>query len=336
MVGLSVPARGCRHRLLSCFRLKQASQKLEPTSFKSAHLYQSPDLLINHTLKASALGHRHYSSNAADPAKTQDDLVVDYLDGENAGVVVFGLNRPQAKNAFSKNLVGQLCDAVEAVRFDLNARVIVLRSTTPGIFCAGADLKERAKMQPQEVGPFVSKARKLISELENLPMPVIAAIDGHALGGGLEMALACDMRIASENAKMGLVETKLAIIPGAGGTQRLPRIVGPSLAKELIFTARVISGSDANKIGLVNHSVAQNKEGDAAFQRAIELAREILPNGPVGVKMAKAAVNKGLEVDISSALAIEEGCYAQVIPTKDRIEGLTAFREKRKPVYKGE
>jgi len=299
-------------------------------------MYQSPDLLVSHSLKTSALGQRHYSSNAADPPATQDDLVVDYLDGENAGVVVFGLNRPQAKNSFSKRLVGQLCDAVEAVRFDLNARVIVLRSTTPGIFCAGADLKERAKMQPQEVGPFVSKARKLISELENLPMPVIAAIDGHALGGGLEMALACDLRVASENAKMGLVETKLAIIPGAGGTQRLPRIVGPSLAKELIFTARVISGSDANKIGLVNHSVVQNKEGDAAFQRAIELAREILPNGPVGVKMAKAAVNRGLEVDLGSALAIEEGCYAQVIPTKDRLEGLMAFKEKRKPVYKGE
>jgi len=278
---------------------------------------------------------RHFSSSPPD-LSGQDDLVVNYLDGDNAGVVVFGLNRPEAKNSFSKRLVGQLCDAVDAVRFDVNARVIVLRSTTPGIFCAGADLKERAKMQPQEVGPFVSKARKLISELENLPMPVIAAIDGHALGGGLEMALACDIRVASANAKMGLVETKLAIIPGAGGTQRLPRIIGPSLAKELIFTARVITGTEANSIGLVNHAVDQNADGDAAYQRAITLAREILPNGPVGVKMAKAAVNRGLEVDISSALAIEEGCYAQVIPTKDRLEGLLAFREKRKPVYKGE
>jgi len=167
-------------------------------------------------------------------------------------------------------------------------------------------------------------------------MPVIAAIDGHALGGGLEMALACDLRVASATAKMGLVETKLAIIPGAGGTQRLPRIVGPSLAKELIFTARVISGTEASSIGLVNHAVEQNAEGDAAYRRAIDLAREILPNGPVGVKMAKAAVNRGIEVDISSAMAIEEGCYAQVIPTKDRLEGLKAFKEKRKPVYKGE
>ena len=150
------------------------------------------------------------------------------------------------------------------------------------------------------------------------------------------MALACDMRVASDNAKMGLVETRLAIIPGAGGTQRLPRIIGPSLAKEMIFTARVVNGSEAARIGLVNHVVDQNEAGNAAYDRAIGLAREILPNGPVGVKMAKMAINKGLEVDIGSALAIEESCYAQVIPTKDRLEGLKAFREKRKPVYTGE
>ena len=227
-------------------------------------------------------------------------------------------------------------EAVEEVKFDTNARVIILRSTTPGIFCAGADLKERATMPPQSVGPFVAKARRLIQDLENLPMPVIAAIDGHALGGGLEMALACDLRIAASSAKMGLVETRLAIIPGGGGTQRLPRVVGPSLAKELIFTARVLSGEEAAEIGLVNHSVPQNEDGDAAYKRAIKLAQEILPNGPVGVKMAKQAINRGIEVDIASGLFIEEACYAQVIPTKDRLEGLLAFKEKRKPNYTGQ
>ena len=150
------------------------------------------------------------------------------------------------------------------------------------------------------------------------------------------MALACDLRVASKDCKMGLVETKLAIIPGAGGTQRLPRIVGPSLAKELIFTARTLGGEEAEKIGLVNHCVDQNERGDAAFQKAVDLAREILPNGPLGVKMAKVAINKGMEVDIGSGMAIEEGCYAQVIPTKDRLEGLLAFKEKRKPVYTGQ
>lgn len=223
-------------------------------------------------------------------------MKVDYLDGDKSGIVVLGLNRPQAKNAFSKNLVSQLCDAVEAVKFDRGVRVVIVKSTTPGIFCAGADLKERAKMPANLVGAFVAKARRLISDLENLPMPVIAALDGHALGGGLEMALACDLRVASENAKMGLVETKLAIIPGAGGTQRLPRIVGTALAKELIFTARVLDGKSAQEIGLVNHCVPQNEGGDAAFARALKLAQEILPNGPVGVKMAKVAINKGMDV----------------------------------------
>jgi len=270
-----------------------------------------------------------------DASAGKQDLLVDYLDGDNSGVVVLGLNRPEAKNSFSKNLILQLCDAVEAVKFDTNARVIILRSTTPGIFCAGADLKERQTMPPEAVGPAVAKARRFIYDLENLPMPVICAIDGHALGGGLEMALACDLRVASDSAKMGLVETRLAIIPGAGGTQRLPRVIGPSLAKELIFTARILGGNEAERIGLVNHSVPQNDSGDAAYQRAIKLAQEILPNGPVGVKMAKQAINKGMEVDIMTALSIEEACYAQVIPTKDRLEGLKAFKEKRKPVYTG-
>jgi len=273
---------------------------------------------------------------ATQPSSEPQDLVVEHLEGDNTGVVVFGLNRPKAKNSFSKNLVMQLIDAVEATKFNTNARVIILRSTTPGIFCAGADLKERATMPPELVGPFVAKARNLISDLENLPMPIIAAIDGHALGGGLEMALACDLRIAAATAKMGLVETRLAIIPGAGGTQRLPRIVGPSVAKELIFTARQLNGNEAQKINLVNHSVEQNEAGDAAYQRALKLAQEMLPNGPVGIKMAKKAINKGMEVDIGTALSIEEACYAQVIPTKDRLEGLKAFKEKRKPNYTGQ
>ena len=266
----------------------------------------------------------------------KDDLIVDYLDGDQSGIVVFGLNRPEAKNAFSKNLVLQLIDAVEAVKFDKGARVIIIKSTTPGIFCAGADLKERVKMPANLVGAFVAKARRLINDLENLPMPVIAAIDGHALGGGLEMALACDLRVASDNAKMGLVETKLAIIPGGGGTQRLPRVVGVPLAKELIFTARILNGKQAAEIRLVNHSVPQNENGNAAFERALKLAQEILPNGPVGVKMGKIAINKGMDVDMGTAMSIEEACYAQVIPTKDRLEGLKAFKEKRRPNYSGE
>lgn len=125
-------------------------------------------------------------------------------------------------------------------------------------------------------------------------------------------------------------------MPGAGGTQRLPRIISPALAKELIFTARVFSGDEASKMGIVNYSVAQNDTHDAAYQKAIKLADEILPNGPVGVKMAKRAINKGSQVDLATGYIIEEDCYQQLIGTSDRIEGLNAFNEKRKPNYKGE
>ncbi|XP_056370539.1 methylglutaconyl-CoA hydratase, mitochondrial [Oenanthe melanoleuca] len=170
----------------------------------------------------------------------------------------------------------------------------------------------------------------------NLPVPTIAAIDGTALGGGLELALACDIRVAASSAKMGLVETKLAIIPGAGGTQRLPRTIGVSLAKELIFSARIVDGEEAKSIGLISHVVEQNEAGDAAYRRALALAREFLPQGPVAMRVAKLAINQGMEVDLVTGLAIEEACYAQTIPTKDRIEGLLAFKEKRPPRYKGE
>lgn len=135
---------------------------------------------------------------------------------------------------------------------------------------------------------------------------------------------------------IGLVETKLAIIPGAGGTQRLARLIGPATAKELIFTARTLNGTEAAKVGLCNHVVDQNESLDAAYNKAVEIATEILPNGPVGVRMAKKAIDHGMQVDINTGYAIEEACYAQVIPTSDRIEGLKAFAEKRKPKYKGE
>jgi methylglutaconyl-CoA hydratase len=197
-------------------------------------------------------------------------------------------------------------------------------------------LKERQTLTPSEVSKFVNSLRQLVVNIENLPMPVIAACDGAALGGGLELALACDLRTVASSIKMGLVETRLAIMPGAGGTQRLPRIISPALAKELIFTARVFSGEEAAKMGIVNASVTQNDNHDAAYLRALKLAEEILPNGPIGVKLAKRAINKGSQVDIGTGYAIEEDCYSQLIGTKDRIEGLAAFNEKRKPNYIGE
>ncbi|XP_053683922.1 methylglutaconyl-CoA hydratase, mitochondrial [Sabethes cyaneus] len=265
------------------------------------------------------------------------ELQLTYLtEDDKQGIAVLGLNRPKAKNSFSQLLVDRLLHSVDVLAHDKNVRVVILRSLVPGIFCAGADLKERVTMSPQEVGRFVSKLRMLMTSIENMPAPVIAAIDGPALGGGLEMALACDMRVVSNKAVLGLVETKLGIIPGAGGTQRLPRILNPAVAKELIFTARQVNGQEAHALGIVNHVVPTNETGDAAFLKALEVAMEIVPNGPIGVRMAKRAIDKGLQVDLATGCAIEEQCYAQVIPTKDRLEGLKAFAERRKPKYIGE
>lgn len=267
---------------------------------------------------------------------TGNEVIVERLDGKHKGITVLGLNRPEGKNSFSRGLVESFSSILADLKRDNQSRVVILKSTTPGIFCAGADLKERKNMTQDEVNIFVTNLRELLISIEQLPMPVIAALDGAALGGGFEMALACDLRTAADTTKLGLVETRLAIIPGAGGTQRLPRMLSPALAKELIFTARVFNGKEAKEMGVVNHVVPQNETKDAAYQRALSLAEEILPNGPVGVRMAKLAIDKGLQVDLSTGYSIEEVCYAQVIPTKDRLEGLQAFAEKRTPVYKGE
>ncbi|CAH1160123.1 unnamed protein product [Phaedon cochleariae] len=268
--------------------------------------------------------------------KVNNDLVVQYLEGPHEGIVTFGLNRSQQKNAVSVNLLKDLTENVDRLVYENEARVLVIHSLVPGTFCAGADLKERAGMAPKEVNNFVKGIRGLVKKIFNIPFPTITALDGIALGGGLEIALASDIRIAASNAKMGLVETKLAIMPGAGGTQFLPRIINPSLAKELIFTARTIDGASAEKLGLVNKIAQQNDDGNAAYLMSLKMAEEILANGPLGVRMAKQAINRGIQVDLSTGLAIEEACYAQLIPTKDRSEGLTAFKEKRKPVYTGQ
>ncbi|XP_069685829.1 methylglutaconyl-CoA hydratase, mitochondrial-like [Periplaneta americana] len=267
---------------------------------------------------------------------SSQNLNLNYLDGRDSGIVVLEINRPEAKNALNRSLTNNFFHAIDSVKYDKNIRVIIVRSVVPGVFCSGADLKERLKLTNLEVNIFVSQLRSLTTAVEDLPMPVIAAIDGAALGGGFELALACDMRTASDNAKLGLVETKLAIIPGAGGTQRLPRLIGPALAKELIFTAKILTGTEALQLGVVNHTAKQNDDGNAAYLKALEVARAIVPNGPISLRMAKAAINNGLEADINTGNAIEEAYYAQLIPTKDRIEGLLAFKEKRTPVYKGE
>ncbi|XP_066247453.1 methylglutaconyl-CoA hydratase, mitochondrial [Euwallacea similis] len=267
--------------------------------------------------------------------KSHPEIVFNYLQRHHEGIAVLGFKRPEQRNALSTSLVNELHHYIDKIKYEHIARVVILRSMVPKVFCAGADLKERAEMTPKQVAHFVTDLRSLMTKLQNIPVPVLAAIDGIALGGGLEIALACDIRVASVDSKMGLVETKLAIIPGAGGTQRLPRIVSPSVAKELIYTAKIIDGSTAFKLGLVNHVVEQDENGEKAYHKCVDIAEDILPNGPMAVQMAKQAISKGIEVELDTGLAIEEACYAQIIPTKDRLEGLSAFKEKRKPEYKG-
>ncbi|XP_028817644.1 enoyl-CoA hydratase domain-containing protein 2, mitochondrial [Denticeps clupeoides] len=264
------------------------------------------------------------------------EVDVKRLDGGDAGVVEMAMCREKARNALGHVFVRQMRQLVSELHRDSAVRVVVFRSLLPGVFCAGADLKERARMSNSEAEHFVLGLRSLMNEIAALPMPTIAAVDGFALGGGLELALACDLRTAAHTAQMGLIETTRGLLPGAGGSQRLPRAVGFAVAKELIFTGRRVGGEEALQLGLVNRAVEQNQAGDAAYREALCLAREILPQAPIAVRMAKEAMNRGMEVDIASGMAIEGMCYARVIPTRDRQEGMAAFIEKRKPRYTGE
>ncbi|XP_054458775.1 enoyl-CoA hydratase domain-containing protein 2, mitochondrial [Anoplopoma fimbria] len=258
------------------------------------------------------------------------------LEGEDNGIVEVLMCRHKARNALGYVFVSQMRDLVTALSMDVAAKVVIFRSLVPGVFCAGADLKERAGMNNAECDLFVHRLRTLMTQIASLPMPTIAAMDGAALGGGLELAMACDLRTAALSAQMGLIETTRGLLPGAGGSQRLPRTIGMALAKELIFTGKRVGGQVALEIGLVNRAVEQNQSGDAAHREALSLAREILPQAPVAVRLAKEAINRGSEVDMTSAMAIERMCYNRVIFTQDRKEGMASFLEKRPPRFTGQ
>ena len=250
---------------------------------------------------------------------------------EKDGVMVLSLNRPQVMNSLNVPLLYALKEQVESVRFKTSTRVIIITGAGDKAFCAGADLKERATLTPNQVKEFIFTIRNLFTAIEFLNKPVIAAVNGIALGGGTELALASDIRVASKNATMGLTETRLAIIPGAGGTQRLPRLVGKGKAKELIFTGRRVDAPEALDIGLVNKICEQ----DHLLDECHKMAAMICETGPIAIEQAKYAINYGLETDLHSGLAIESNAYWVCIPTDDRLEGLAAFKEKRKPIYKG-
>lgn len=248
------------------------------------------------------------------------------------GVCILTMNRPDAMNSMNGALVEALHDTFLELRTDSSVRVVVLTGAGPKAFCAGADLTERRTMSDSAVQRRIFDYARAFRLIEELNKPVIAAINGYAFGGGLEIALACDLRIVASETKIGLTETRLGIIPGAGGTQRLPRVVGEALAKELIFTARRLTGDEALDLGLVSRSVPREQLLDTA----LELAREIAKAAPIALEQAKIAIHSGMQADLATGLEIEARCYQATIPTKDRLEGLAAFKEKRAPEWKGE
>jgi|TARA_B100002003_G_scaffold250287_1_gene289137 enoyl-CoA hydratase/carnithine racemase len=253
------------------------------------------------------------------------------LTEEKEQVALLTLNRPEVMNALNFSLLYALKEQIEALRIRSDIRVIIITGAGDKAFCAGADLKERATLNPAQVKEFILTIKNLFSSIEYLNKPVIAAINGIALGGGTELALASDIRIAASNASLGLTETRLAIIPGAGGTQRLPRLVGRGKAKELIFTGRRVMAEEALQINLVNHTC----ESALLIEECQKMAAMICETGPIAIEQAKYAINYGLETDLQTGLAIESNAYWVTIPTEDRLEALAAFGEKRKPVFKG-
>ncbi|MDV7765487.1 enoyl-CoA hydratase [Peribacillus sp. CSMR9] len=247
------------------------------------------------------------------------------------GIAIVTLNRPDAANALSTELLHCLFEGLDELKRESNLRTVILTGAGEKAFCAGADLKERAGMNDDKVKETVKLIGDTITAVENLPVPVIAAINGPAFGGGLELALACDIRIASETAKMGLTETALGIIPGAGGTQRLPRIVGISTAKELIYTAKRLDAKAALAMKIISHLYPPQQ----LLEEAKKLAGEIAVNAPLALRAAKAAINQGADTNLKTGLQIEKDCYQTTLKTRDRLEGLSAFKEKRKPVFTG-
>jgi enoyl-CoA hydratase/carnithine racemase len=241
------------------------------------------------------------------------------------------LNRPERMNALGRELVEGLHRAFAELGNDPTVSVIVLTGAGERAFCAGADLREREGMSETETWAFLDALKDAFLAVETCPVPTVAAINGFALGGGLELALCCDIRLAASSARVGLTEVRLGIIPGAGGTQRLPEVVGTARARELIFTGRRIDADTAMQWGLVSE-VSPQQELRAG---ALRVAGEIAAGGPLALRAAKLALTGSLADQRADQLRREREAYAPLLKTDDRLEALAAFREKRAPVFKG-
>ncbi|KAL4868897.1 hypothetical protein BDV12DRAFT_168840 [Aspergillus spectabilis] len=278
-----------------------------------------------------------YSTSAEDSV-----LQTQYVPAPGSGNIrVLLLNRPNARNALSRNLLTSLAQHVQSISSEGGngpTRALVIGSNADSAFCAGADLKERLHMTKDETNAFLSKLRGTFRDLAALPIPTISAVSSTALGGGLELALCTHLRVFGSNSSVALPETKLAIIPGAGGTYRLPSLIGKARARDLILTGRRVTGPESYFIGLCDRLVEilpeeEKKEGAArekVLRESIKLAMEICDGGPIAIKQALKAVNEGERGE-----AAENEAYDRVVDTEDRHEALRAFSEKRKPAFRG-
>jgi enoyl-CoA hydratase len=247
------------------------------------------------------------------------------------GIATITFHRPKALNALNQALLAEFSQALDAIAAEEDIRVLILTGAGEKSFVAGADITELATFTPLQAKIFSRAGHSVIAKLQELPIAVIAAVNGFALGGGSEIALACDFIYAAENARFGLPEITLGLIPGFGGTQRLPRLIGANRAKELIFTGKMISANEAALIGLVNKVVAPG----ALMEEVLKTARDIAAKGRVALRAVKQAVNRGLDTDLATGCSLETDAFALTLASSDAREGTAAFLEKRKPLFTG-
>lgn len=253
------------------------------------------------------------------------------LDLAEPGVHLLTVNRPKALNALNAATLAEIADAVARIAGDPDARVLLVTGMGDKAFVAGADISAMQSMSTLEAQAFSEQGTRVMQAVEALPIPVIALVNGYALGGGCELAMACDWIVASERAVFGQPEVSLGIPPGFGGTQRLARLIGRALAMELVTTGRQIKADEALRVGLANIVVAPEK----LAEKGLELARLIASKGPIAVRVSKQAIQRGLDVDLANGCVLETSLFAFAFGTADRKEGMTAFLEKRPPKFNG-
>jgi enoyl-CoA hydratase len=253
------------------------------------------------------------------------------LDTDADGIAVVTINRPDKLNALNAQVFSDLSDLLDRIKGDQTIRAVIVTGAGPKAFVAGADIGELAAVDGAEGARLSARGQAVFRDLERLPIPVIAAVNGFALGGGCELAMACHLRLAAPAAKFGQPEVKLGLIPGYGGTVRLPRLVGRGRALELLLTARVIDAEEALRIGLVERIVA----ADVLLDEARAMARTILAMGPRAVALCLSTVDAALDLDLDAALAVEAGAFGVACASDDKREGTAAFLEKRPAAFTG-